>query len=206
MTRSTAGGESVDDLFDVVGDDIAADEVRIVENCPEEALGEQMGGDHVLDGGDADVGVERTLTELEEAVEGALEFRVRVVGSFDALLEVAGEFGDGFTELGDGFFVLLNVGFCMGVEEVKQADEFGEVGEIEFADRLAVLNESGAEGVLEDDVVLRVTALVLAADLGVEVVGGVLRLPVAAREVEFVADGAVGTDGALGGGGGRVPG
>ena len=43
----------------------------------------------------------------------------------------------------------------------------------------AVLDQDGGPGVLEDDVVARVAAVELARDLGVQVVAGVLGLPVA---------------------------
>ena len=59
---------------------------------------------------------------------------------------------------------------------------------------LAVLVEDRGLRVLEDDVVERVAGFALLLDLGVELVGGVLGLPVAADEVHFVLEGAVGAD------------
>ena len=58
----------------------------------------------------------------------------------------------------------------------------------------AVLDQDGGPGVLEDDVVAGVAAVELAGDLGVEVVVGVLGLPVASRHAQGVLDGAVGHD------------
>ena len=57
-----------------------------------------------------------------------------------------------------------------------------------------VLDQDGGAGVLEDDVVARVAAVELACDLGVEVVVGVLCLPVAAGHAQRVFHRAVGHD------------
>jgi hypothetical protein len=54
-----------------------------------------------------------------------------------------------------------------------------------------VLDEHGGVVVAEDDVVLRVALLELLGDLFVEVVGGVLGLPVAQRHAQLVQQRAI---------------
>src|SRR5205085_9572570 len=66
---------------------------------------------------------------------------------------------------------------------------------VEAAGLGAVLIQDGPAGVLEDGVGERVLAVDLLADFGVEVIVGVLGLPVAAGQVVGVAQGAVGDDG-----------
>jgi len=59
-------------------------------------------------------------------------------------------------------------------------------------------------GVLKNSIAGGVAGLELLLDLGGEVVGGVLGLPPAAGETEFVADGAVGDDALAAGVGGEL--
>ena len=59
-----AAGQGLDDLLDFGGDDVAIDEVGIVEDGAEEAFGEQVLHQHLIDGVAAHVGVKRGATEL----------------------------------------------------------------------------------------------------------------------------------------------
>src|SRR6185437_952765 len=54
----SAPGQGVDDFFDLGGDDIAAVKVGVAKDFADEALGEQVLDEHLIDGGDGDVGVE----------------------------------------------------------------------------------------------------------------------------------------------------
>jgi hypothetical protein len=83
------------------------------------------------------------------------------------------------------------------LSSTRYDEEVGELagfGQVEAVALLAVLEEDGGARVLEDGVVERVALGDLLADLGVEVVVGVLGLPEAAAQVEQVAEGAVGVD------------
>ncbi len=111
----------------------------------------------------------------------------------------AGQVGDALLELLDGLLELLDLGLGVGEEAVQQIGELVRVGEVGFEDAVAVLEEDGAAGVLEDGVGERVAAADLALDLAGEVVAGVLGLPVAAGDAVGVAEGAVGADGVAAG-------
>ena len=97
-------------------------------------------------------------------------------------------------EVGDGLFEAEDFGLGVGVEPVEELRQFGGVAQLDLRERLAVLEENGLAGVLEDGVLERIAFLLLAGDLGVQVVRGVLGLPVAAGKVVAVEDGGVGTD------------
>jgi hypothetical protein len=75
--------------------------------------------------------------------------------------------------------------------------------EIEFAGLGAVLIEHRDPGVLEYSVAGGVTGAAFFLDFGSQVIGRVLRLPPAAGEAVFVADGAIGNDAASPGIGGQ---
>ena len=113
----------------------------------------------------------------------------------DLLGQAFGEVGDALLELIDGLLELLDLGLDVAEELGDQIGELGRVGHVGGEDALAVLVEDGGGGVLEDDVVEGIAGLALLLDLGFEVVGGVLGLPVAADEVHGILEGAIGADG-----------
>jgi hypothetical protein len=78
---------------------------------------------------------------------------------------------------------------------VEEIGELVRIGELDFKHAVAVLEENGAAGVLEDGVGERVATVDFALNLAGEVVARVLGLPVAARDAVGVAEGAVGADG-----------
>src|SRR5579872_4077282 len=86
-----------------------------------------------------------------------------------------------------------NVGCGIVEEGVEYSDEFFGVGQVYVEGEFVVLVEDGAARVLEDGVGDGVARADLFADLDVEVVFGVLGFPVATREVEAIAHGAIGT-------------
>ena len=90
--------------------------------------------------------------------------------------------------------VLLPVGHPLQPMQPLQLLGVGHAAAHDFG---SVLDQDGGDRVLEDDVVLGIAFGELLLDLGVEVVGGVLRLPVAKGNAEVVQDGAIGTDGGL---------
>ena len=170
--------QGVDDLLDLGGDDVAAGEVGVVENLAEEALGQEVLHQHLVDGLAADVGVERLSAEREEVVEGGLEFRVRLVGVDDPLDQPLGQVRHVLLESSTALLEVLDVGLGVGVRIVEQVGELG--GRSGRLGRLRGRSGTGRlAGVLEDGVAERV-ALGDLQDLGVEVVVGVLGFPVAA--------------------------
>ena len=110
-------------------------------------------------------------------------------------LSAEGEVGDALLELVDGLLEVFDLRLDVAEELVQQVAKLLGVADIEAGfDLFAVLVEDGRGGVLEDRVGERVAEGDLLADFGVELVGGVLGFPVAAVEVELVAERAVGAD------------
>lgn len=72
--------------------------------------------------------------------------------------------------------------------------QFHRVAHIERQNPFAVLVENRSLRVLENDVRQRVAGFAFLLDLGIELVGGVFGLPVAADEVHLVLEGAVRAD------------
>ena len=74
--------------------------------------------------------------------------------------------------------------------------QFAGAGHIHPQGHAAVLNQDGGRRVLKDDIVLRVAPVELGLNLGVQIVVGILGLPVAAGHAQGVLDRAVGDNGA----------
>jgi len=85
----------------------------------------------------------------------------------------------------------------VGEELVEEDGQLVAVAEVGAEGRLLVLIQDSATGVFEDGVGERIAPADLAEDFGVEVVVGILGLPVAAGEVVAVSEGAVGPDEAV---------
>ena len=77
-------------------------------------------------------------------------------------------------------------------EAADEAVQFSRAGHVHPHGLVAILEKDGGRGVLEEDVVPGVAAVELGLDLGIEVVVGVLGLPVAAGHAQGVLHGAVG--------------
>ena len=147
---------------------------------------------HFLDGVLADGGVQRALAERVELVKRLGEGGVVGQGPGDDVLERLGQVGDALVEDRDGLVELLDLLVGVAEEAGEQGGQFGRLPEVGLQDALLVLVQDGAAGVLEDGVDEGVAAFDLGLDLGVQVVLGVLGLPVAARDAEIVLQGGVG--------------
>ena len=99
----------VDDFFDFGGDDVAAGEVGIVEDRAEDALGQQVLDEHLLDGFVGEVGVDGLAAEGVEGIEALDEGGIGASLLLDILLDRLGELRDVVLEVGDGFVPLLDV-------------------------------------------------------------------------------------------------
>ena len=58
VAREVLGGDRLDDFFDFGGDDVALEELVVVEDLAEDALGEEVLDEHLLDGGVGEVGID----------------------------------------------------------------------------------------------------------------------------------------------------
>src|SRR5262245_1710357 len=102
--------ERRNDFLDLLRDDVALDEVRHVEDFAEDAFGEDVLDDHLLDGFEGDVGIERAAAEGAEVFKGGDEFLVGLAFLFDEGFEARADLRDAFLEFGDGFFPFGNRG------------------------------------------------------------------------------------------------
>ena len=199
MAVEGAAGEGVDDLFDFGGDDVAVDEIGVVEDRAEEAFGEQVLHEHFVDGLVVQVGVERLAANAGEAVKSGDETLILAVFFFDDVEQVAREFGDTRFELQHCCLEAFDVRLGVSEELLQCILHVVDAGHVEVKDFAFALVEHGAARVLEDGVGERVVLLDLVGDLFVEVAFRPLGLPVAAPQVVGVAHDAIGPDAAFDG-------
>ena len=84
-----------------------------------------------------------------------------------------------------------DLGPLVAEKQLQQLFQLRHVGHAATHHLLTALDQHGLRAVLEEDVVLRVAALELEGDLGVQVVGLVLGFPVAEGHAQHVQQGAV---------------
>ncbi|WP_374544461.1 hypothetical protein [Rhodoblastus sp.] len=82
-------------------------------------------------------------------------------------------------------------------EQRDQLAEALDIAHVAAHDLLTVLDQDGGFGILENDIVLRIALGEFFPDFLVEIVGGVLGLPIAERHAQVVQDGSVGPDAVL---------
>ena len=187
-----AGGQGGNDLLDFLGNDVALDEVGDVEDLPEDAFGEDVLDDHLLDGLDRDVRVERAAAKGAEILEGGDELLVGLALLLDQVFEAGADLGDLVPEFLDRLFPVRHGRGRKLEEELEDIDQLFVVGEVGFIDALGILVKDGAIGLPEEDVLLRVAEAELDLDLLFEVVGGVFGFPDAVVEAVVVEQGTVG--------------
>ena len=121
-----------------------------------------------------------------------LVFRVVRLGLRDGSPQVLQHRGQVGLELALGVPELLDLRKLIVQEDADEAVELPVPGHIHPHRHAGVLDQDGGLGVLEDDVVGRVAPVELGLNLGVQVVVGVLGLPVTPGHAQTVLDGAVG--------------
>ena len=189
-----AAGEGVDDLFDFGGDDVAAGELGIVEDAAEDALGEQVLDEHLLDGLVFEVGVDGLAAEVGEGGETLDKFALVPALVFDELHCALGDVGDALGEFGDGAVPIFVVGLAPLEEEAEHFDEFFRLLDGVVECDAAILEEEGrwgaGRGCWSGDSRPRTSSSSrLRGSLFV------LGFPVAAGEIEGVEEGAVHAEG-----------
>ena len=187
-----AGEEGLLQSVQLAGDVVLAVELIVVEDAEEDVAGEDVLEEHLADVGVGDVGADGLAAEGEEEGGGVLVVGVVGLGVGDGLAEAFEDGGEVGLELLAGLAELLDLGQFVVEEAADEAVEIAGAGHVGAHGLGAVLEEDGGLGVLEEDVVAGVAAVELGLDFGVEVVVGVLGLPVAAGHAEGVLDGAVG--------------
>jgi hypothetical protein len=149
---------------------------------------------HVADAVVGEVGIDGLAAEFGERLEVFAESPVAIVLGQQQGLDGSGEVFYLGGELVDGVFPVGDVGLLMIEEELEDVNEFFGVGEVTVEGDAAVLIEDGASWRLEEGVGEGITFGDLGLDLTLQVVGGVLGLPDAVLEGEFVDEGSVGSE------------
>ncbi len=195
-----AGEEGFLQAVQLVGDVVLAVEVAVVEDLGEDLFRQHMLDQHFAHVGLGEAGVDGLLRMLQELARGLAEGGVLAELAFDHLAQGGQHFGQIGLELLDGLAKAGDFGPLVAEEELEQLLQLRHVGDVAAHHLLAVLDQHGLAAVLEDDVVLRVATLELGGDLGVQVVGLVLGLPVAEGNAQLVQQCAVHVTPFLGGG------
>ena len=188
------GRDRLDNFFDFCRDDVALKELVVVEDLAEDALGEEVLDEHLLDGGVGEARVDGLAAKFGEGGEAGAELRVFLVLGFENFGDAFGEFGSFFGELGDGYIPVDLVGLAVFEEESEDFDEgFGGVDwTVEGLE--GALIEDGMVGRLEEDVGEGLALGELCFDFLVKLVVGVLGFPEAVDEGEVVDEGSIGAE------------
>ena len=174
-------------------------ELVLGEHPQEDVLGEDVLQQHLPDLGLRHGGADAAVTQLEEPGDALAVLLVALLGVGDRLAEVLEDGRQVRGELLPRLAELPDLRQLVVEEPADESVEPAGVGHVHPHRLIAVLEEHRDPGVFEQNVVAGIAAGELVLDFGIQVVVGVLGLPVAAGHAEGVADGAVGL-GALGGG------
>ena len=90
------------------------------EDAAEDALGEQVLDEHLLDGIFGEVGIDGLAAERVEGVKALAEGAVALLFGLDEMLRSVGQLGDALLKLADGGFPFVVIGLAVGEELVEQ--------------------------------------------------------------------------------------
>ena len=176
----------------LTGDVVLLVELVFPEYAEEDVLGQDVLEQHFPHVRRRHGGANGPAAQVQEGRGGFLVLRVLRLGLGDGgpqVLEHGGQVG---LELALGLAELLDFRQLVVQEDADEAVQLPVPGHI-YPHRLAaVLDQNSGLGVLEDDVVLGVAPVELGLYLGVQVIVGVLGLPVAPGHPQRVLDCAVG--------------
>jgi hypothetical protein len=185
-----AGEERGFELVELAGDVVVAVELA-VEHLREDLFGEDVLDQHLAHIGGREAGVDRFLRVLQELRRGLGERGIGRVLALDHRAQRFQHRGQVGLELRHGLAEVLDLGTLEAEKQFDQLFERMRVGHVATHHLFAVLDQHGPGTVFEDDVVLRVAALELVFDLGVEDVFGILGLPVAEGHAQLMQQRAV---------------
>ena len=194
LPTHVAGEEGVLQPVEPPRDVVLAVELVLGEDAQEDVLRQDVLEQHLPHVGVGHLGADGLPAQLQEAGGGGHVVMVLGLGLLDGLAQVLEDGGQVGLELPLRLPELLDLRQLVVEEAADDPVKVAGAGHVGPHGLFAVLDQDGGPGVLEDDVVARVATVELAGDLGVEVVVGVLGLPVASRHAQRVLDGAVGHD------------
>jgi len=111
---------------------------RIVEDGAEEALGQQVLHQHLIDGVGLDVGVQRGRAEGIKADEGQLKTAVLLMLAPNQLLQTRRQFGDALLELADGGVEALDDRLAMREEQGEQVGQLARLRQVRLDSHFAL--------------------------------------------------------------------
>ena len=167
----------------------------VVEHLAEDALCEQVLDKHLLHRLSGDVGVDGLAAEAGEAIEGLNETLVADAFLLDELKQSFSQFWDSYLEFLDSLLKLLVGWGLVGKEYAQTFYETSRLGDVFIEDLSGILPDDDALRSLEEDIVLGVSGGELLLDFLLQVVAGVLRLPLAMRKLEIIHQSAINADG-----------
>src|SRR6185437_5660449 len=94
VAAEVLAGKGVNHLLNFSGDDVAARELRVIEDAAEDALREQVLDQHGLNRFFREVGIDGLAAELDEALKGGDEILVLLALGLDQLFDCAGDLRD----------------------------------------------------------------------------------------------------------------
>ena len=198
LAAEVAGEEGLLKGVELAGDVVFPVELVLAEHAQEDVLGEDVLQQHLAHVAVGHGRADGLPAEGQEGGGGRLVVGVVCLGVLHRLPQIVDYGGEVGLELPLGLAKLLDLRQLVVQERADEAVQLAGAGHVDPHGDAAVLNQDGGEGVLEDDVVRGIAAVELALDFGIEVVVGVLGLPVAAGHAEGVLDRAVGPVAMLG--------
>ena len=141
------GGDGADNLFDLGGDNVALQELLVVEDLAEDALGEEVLDEHFADGVVGEVGIDELTAEFGEGGEIFAEGGVLLELFFEDFGYAVGDVGDLLGELCDGVFPVDFVGLFVFEEELEDFNElFGGGDGVVEGDAVVLVEDGVARG------------------------------------------------------------
>ena len=117
-------GDELDYLLDFGRDHVALQELFVVKDIAEDALGEQVLNKHFFNCVVVQIRVNRLATEVGERLIGGAIIRVGLALLGEDREDVGGKFGQLARELFNGFTPVFNVLLLEGEEQLQDVDQF----------------------------------------------------------------------------------
>lgn len=191
LVLGVAGEEGMLQLVQLARDVVVLVVIGAGEHQCEDFLGEDVLDQDLAHVGFAERRVDRFLRLLQELVGGGPEARVVRIGLLDHAAQRIAHRRQVDLELFDRLAEFRDLRALVAEEQLQQALQLVDVVHRATDHFPAVLDQHRLARIFEDDVVLRIAALELQLDLGVEVVALVLGFPVAEWQAQAVQQRAV---------------
>ena len=141
-----AGIEGGDDLFNLLRNDVAQMKSAMAKDLAENALGEDVLDDHLLDGLDGNVGIERASAEGAEIFKRGDELPVGLALVFDELAKLAPICGTSSLNSSTAFSHLAMAGGANSRNSVRILTRSAGLGQVGLVKTLAILEKHGLSG------------------------------------------------------------